>query len=453
MSCASGGSCAEEIGGPQGASRKRGGEQPLENPRLRARCLALWAVQSLLRGSPAAARGVQRRADRQRRVDEGGRRGVRADPRRLVPRRRRTAPTLEPPARRRSSPASPATASPRSCGRTSSSRCSTWAISQEAAVQLARLDGVAAGSTSDLAEIARAKLLRLQGQPGRRVRAGPRAGRQAGRSRLARDPAARRSRSRRSARSATTRPSRTWMPGSGTRARRTTTPCRDEVTAALAKEPDSVLQNALRAMRCRRRVGLRARDPADHHRAPRRGRARAQRLRPRALARVGRVERAAPRDRGGGARRARHDEARARPTSTAARSASSSPRARPTCATRRPRSCAASRGRSTSRATTPRKGDRTKLATRDDGGDANRVEPTMTELAGEGAAVILAALDPASADRAVQLGREEQRRGDHARRAGPGRRRGAARLGVRRGACRATRRSPRSPRSSCRARS
>ena len=50
------------------------------------------------------------------------------------------------------------------------------------------------------------------------------------------------------------------------------------------------------------------------------------------------------------------------------------------------------------------KGDRTKLATRDDGGDANRVEPTMAELAGEGAAVILAALDPVSADRAVHWG-------------------------------------------------
>ena len=54
----------------------------------------------------------------------------------------------------------------------------------------------------------------------------------------------------------------------------------------------------------------------------------------------------------------------------------------------------------------PSKGDRTKLATRDDGGDANRVEPSMAELAGEGAAVILAALDPVSADRAVRWGEE-----------------------------------------------
>jgi hypothetical protein len=52
----------------------------------------------------------------------------------------------------------------------------------------------------------------------------------------------------------------------------------------------------------------------------------------------------------------------------------------------------------------PSKGDHTKLATRDDGGDANRVEPTMSELAGEGAAVILAALDPVSAERAARWG-------------------------------------------------
>ena len=52
----------------------------------------------------------------------------------------------------------------------------------------------------------------------------------------------------------------------------------------------------------------------------------------------------------------------------------------------------------------PSKGDRTKLATRDDGGDANRVEPTMSELAGEGAAVILVALDPVSAERAARWG-------------------------------------------------
>jgi hypothetical protein len=50
------------------------------------------------------------------------------------------------------------------------------------------------------------------------------------------------------------------------------------------------------------------------------------------------------------------------------------------------------------------RGDRTKLVTRDDGGDADRVEPTMSELAGEGAVVILAALDPVSAARAVTWG-------------------------------------------------
>jgi hypothetical protein len=52
----------------------------------------------------------------------------------------------------------------------------------------------------------------------------------------------------------------------------------------------------------------------------------------------------------------------------------------------------------------PSKGDRTKLMTRDDGGDVNRVEPTMSELAGEGAVVILAALDPTAAARAVKWG-------------------------------------------------
>ncbi len=50
------------------------------------------------------------------------------------------------------------------------------------------------------------------------------------------------------------------------------------------------------------------------------------------------------------------------------------------------------------------KGDRTKLITRDDGGDVSRVEPTMSELAGEGAAIILAALEPAAATQAVQWG-------------------------------------------------
>jgi hypothetical protein len=50
------------------------------------------------------------------------------------------------------------------------------------------------------------------------------------------------------------------------------------------------------------------------------------------------------------------------------------------------------------------KGDRTKLVTRDDGGDVDRVEPTLSELAGEGAVVLLAALEPESAARAVKWG-------------------------------------------------
>ncbi|HEY2517026.1 MAG TPA: hypothetical protein VGI39_39410 [Polyangiaceae bacterium] len=54
----------------------------------------------------------------------------------------------------------------------------------------------------------------------------------------------------------------------------------------------------------------------------------------------------------------------------------------------------------------PEAGDKTKLRTRDDGGDAGKVEPTMSELAGEGAVVILAALDPGSAARAVKWSEE-----------------------------------------------
>ncbi len=52
----------------------------------------------------------------------------------------------------------------------------------------------------------------------------------------------------------------------------------------------------------------------------------------------------------------------------------------------------------------PTAGDATKLSTRDDAGDPERVVSTMAELAGEGAAVILAALDPRSADRAIEWG-------------------------------------------------
>ena len=54
----------------------------------------------------------------------------------------------------------------------------------------------------------------------------------------------------------------------------------------------------------------------------------------------------------------------------------------------------------------PDAGDLTKLRTRDDGGDAGKVEPTMSELAGEGAVVILAALDSMSAARAVKWSEE-----------------------------------------------
>jgi hypothetical protein len=49
-------------------------------------------------------------------------------------------------------------------------------------------------------------------------------------------------------------------------------------------------------------------------------------------------------------------------------------------------------------------GEGTRLATRSDGGDAERVGAAMSELAGEGAAVVIAALDPRSADEAVKWG-------------------------------------------------
>lgn len=54
----------------------------------------------------------------------------------------------------------------------------------------------------------------------------------------------------------------------------------------------------------------------------------------------------------------------------------------------------------------PSAADGTRLSTRDDGGDPERVVSTMSELAGEGASVIVAALDPRSADRAVKWGEE-----------------------------------------------
>ena len=54
----------------------------------------------------------------------------------------------------------------------------------------------------------------------------------------------------------------------------------------------------------------------------------------------------------------------------------------------------------------PSAADATKLSTRDDGGDPDRMATTMAELAGEGAAVIIAALDPRAADRAVKWGED-----------------------------------------------
>jgi hypothetical protein len=56
----------------------------------------------------------------------------------------------------------------------------------------------------------------------------------------------------------------------------------------------------------------------------------------------------------------------------------------------------------------PAKGDATRLVTRDDGGDPNRTEIALEELAGEGASVVLAALDAATAERAVSWAEAHQ---------------------------------------------
>lgn len=50
----------------------------------------------------------------------------------------------------------------------------------------------------------------------------------------------------------------------------------------------------------------------------------------------------------------------------------------------------------------PSGGDQSRLVTRDDGGRADQLEAVLDDLSGEGAAVILCALDTASADRAVR---------------------------------------------------
>src|SRR5262249_16853054 len=50
----------------------------------------------------------------------------------------------------------------------------------------------------------------------------------------------------------------------------------------------------------------------------------------------------------------------------------------------------------------PNAGDQTRLVTRDDGGHSDQLEAVLDDLSGEGAAIIICALDTASADRAVR---------------------------------------------------
>ena len=272
---------------------------------------------------------------------------------------------------------------------------------KEASVQLARLDGVAAGSTSDLAEIARAKLLRLQGKPGvafERVRALV--------GKLV-DPVSRAILNEEVSLSAVGAQRDyeaiaymdTWLRNASEEDHDTV---RDEVTAVIAKEPASVLQNALRAMRS---------GPASGY---------------------GREIQRIITERLGAVALERNDSDLARwlvsgestpllgteegalgELATTKRGLSNIDGRTiglvlPTGSTDlRDEAAAIMRGVAWALnlpRDNPSKGDRTKLATRDDGGDANRVEPTMAELAGEGAAVILAALDPVSADRAVHWG-------------------------------------------------
>jgi len=51
--------------------------------------------------------------------------------------------------------------------------------------------------------------------------------------------------------------------------------------------------------------------------------------------------------------------------------------------------------------TTPGAGDETRLVTRDDGGRLDRIESVLEDVAGDGAAVIIAGFEPAAADRAT----------------------------------------------------
>ena len=273
----------------------------------------------------------------------------------------------------------------------------------EASVQLARLDGLAEGSTNDLAEIARAKLLRLRGDPGgafERVRTLV--------GKLV-DPVSRAILSEEVSLAAVEAKRDyeaiaymdAWLRNASEEDH---DHVKEEVTAALAKEPDTVLENALRAMRSGGAASGYGREIQ---------RLVTERLGAVALARndsdlarwLVSGETSAP--------LLGTDEGALGELATTKRGLSSIDGRTiglvlPTGSSDlRDEAAAIMRGVAWALdlpREDPARGDRTKLATRDDGGDANRVEPTMAELAGEGAAVILAALDPTSADRAVAWG-------------------------------------------------
>ena len=275
----------------------------------------------------------------------------------------------------------------------------------EAQVQLARLNDLdlPPGSTRDLAEIARAKLLRLHGQPGpafERVRALV--------GKLV-DPVARSLLNEEVSLAAVEAKREyeaiaymdTWLRNASEEDHDAV---KEEVTRALAKEPDTVLENALRAMRSGGAASGYGRE--------------IQRLIGERLAQVA---------------LARNDSDLARwlvagessapllgDTEGALGELATSKRGLtnvdgrtvglvlPTGSTDlRDEAAAIMRGVAWALdlpRDDPSKGDGSKLVTRDDGGEANRVEPTMADLAGEGASVVIAALDPVSAERAARWG-------------------------------------------------
>ena len=268
----------------------------------------------------------------------------------------------------------------------------------EASVQLARLDGLSPGATNDLAEIARAKLLRLRGHPDvafERVRVLV--------GKLV-DPVSRALLNEEVSLDAVGAKRDyeaiaymdAWLRNASEDDHDAV---RDEVTAVIAREPDTVLKDVLRAMRTgpasgygreiqriiTERLGAVALERNDSDLARWLVSAESNTLLPGELDELATTKRGLSNIEG-------RTIGLVLPTgSTDLRDEAAAIMRGVAWALDLPRD-------------DPSKGDRTKLATRDDGGDANRVEPTMSELAGEGAAVILAALDPVSADRAVRWG-------------------------------------------------